>query len=999
MFNASHVQKVRSTVAFFLTSCFLICLNLPGKAQVPANQIGLNPTSLKWNQINTDKVQVIFPKGLESQGQRVANLAHYLWDEHDASVGDLDGKVSILLQNQTAISNGFVTVGPFRSEFYMTPPQFDVTTDWLDILTIHEYRHVKQFMNTRKGITNLARNVLGSWAWGGLFATALPRWYFEGDATGMETVLTASGRGRFPAFNMEYRSLVLEGKKFGYEKAGAGSLKEFVPSWYPLGYYMTSYARKNFGEDIWSKVVSDAVQYKGLFYPFSKSLKKHSGHTTKTLYKAMRSELDSLWENQVMPRSELVQGKPINDLNKKTFTQYTNPLFLPNGNLILRKAAFNQLPTYYEIDKRGNERKVVETGLLLDQEMGTLSYANNKLCWAELAFHPRWRNKTYSIIRVYNQATKKKFKITSQSRYFSPALSPNGHQIVAISVSENLENRIVILNADTGERIQTLSNPENILYIHPQWTNDGSAIVAIAKQNETHSLVRIDVSTGASEVLLPPTYSALSHPYIHDQTIFFSAGFGLVNNIYALKMGTSQIYQVTDSRLGAFQPSVSPNGEELAFADFTSEGYNVILAEIDEAKWVTITLSNQPIDPNYVGILAQQEAGKSILSSVPDNQFEVKKFNKWSGIINPHSILPNLTPPIAEVAILSDNKFSTLSAQAAASYNYNEDEWTFSGDLTYAELFPILYLDFRRSNRSTNFFNFDRIQDTSIVSTFFTEEWAENDLSAGVSVPLNFSQGLQSSQLDLYGEFHLINTFSENRFDLPSNFRDTINGDARGIDNLAAFEAPVLRDEKFSAMEIGFRFFSLKRLAAQHLRSRLGVVLSGSYRSLLNSGAFNGDVLLLRGDLYLPGLGKNHSLLVNTLYQKSAVLDNYQFANRFFYPRGHSRPTSDDVFKVGVNYAIPLIYPDLPLGSLAFLKRIKANLFYDYANLITGSPFSPESTFNSQISSVGVELTFDARFFRLLEIDFGVRYSYLVDTLFDGQERNQFDFLLISISQ
>ena len=968
-------------------------------SQIPANRIGLNPPSLKWRQINTDKVQVIFPAGLENQGQRVANLTHYLWENHNTSVGDETGKVSILLQNQTAVSNGFVTVGPFRSEFYMTPPQFDVTTDWLDILTIHEYRHVKQFVNTQKGITNLVKNVLGSWAWGGLFATALPRWYFEGDATGMETFLTASGRGRFPAFNMQYRSIVLDNKQFGYEKAGAGSLKEFVPNWYPLGYYMVSYARQKYGEDIWAKVVNDAVRYKGLFYPFSKGLKRHAGVSTKELYNETRLELDSLWKQNVTLRSEENVAKTINSIEKSTFTQYTNPHFLNNGNLVVQKSAFNEIGTYYEIDRQGKEQKITETGVLLDGAMSTLSESNGKLCWAELAFHPRWINKTYSIIRTYDIDTKQKQKITSKSRYFSPALSLDGNKIVAISVSENLEYKIVILNANTGDIIQELPNSENVFFIHPQWTDDGKSIVIIAKQNESHELLKLDLQSGIKQTLIKPTSSALSHPFVHGNTIFLSAGFNEINNIYAIDFEDPTLYQVTNSRLGAFQPSVSSDGKQLVYSDFASDGYNIQIVDIDRSQWKKVT-PNSSNDYNYVATLVKQEQGKSILDQVPNQKYPIKKFNKWSGIINPHSILPFINPPIAGASILSDNKFSTLSAQAGAFYNYNEDEWTFLGELNYAELFPIINVDFRRSNRSASYFNFSQLRDTSLVATSYSEEWAENDFSAGFNVPLNFSQGNQSTQFNFSADYHFINTTSENNFDLPSNFRDTINGDAQSITNfLNDFGRSELRSENLQALEFGLRFFSLKRLARQHLNSRLGFLINANYRTLIGSSPFEGDVLLLRGDLYLPGIGKNHSLLINTLYQQSQFLDNYKFSNRFFYPRGHDSSNSDNVFKIGVNYALPIAYPDVAFGSLAFLKRVKANFFFDYANLSTGEPFSPESLLNSQISSAGVELTFDVRFLRLLEVDFGARYSYLTQPLFNGQQQHVFDFLLISISE
>ena len=43
-----------------------------------SQQFGGNPPSLKWKQINTDSVRIIFPAGLDSQANRAASIVHYL---------------------------------------------------------------------------------------------------------------------------------------------------------------------------------------------------------------------------------------------------------------------------------------------------------------------------------------------------------------------------------------------------------------------------------------------------------------------------------------------------------------------------------------------------------------------------------------------------------------------------------------------------------------------------------------------------------------------------------------------------------------------------------------------------------------------------------------------------------------------------------------------------------------------------------------------------------
>ncbi len=965
-------------------------------AQIPANTIGANPLSLKWSQVNTDRVQVVFPQGIEPAGQRVANMMHYLWDNNTQSIGESRQKITILLQNQTIIPNGFVTVGPFRSEFYMTSPQFNYTTDWLDGLAIHEYRHVQQFGNSKRGLTRMVKSIFGSWAWGGMFGLALPRWYFEGDATVMETALTASGRGRLPAFKMEYRSLLMNDIRYSYEKAAAGSLKDFVPDWYNLGYYMTAYARKEFGRDVWADVVADATRYRGLFYPFNKGLKRRTGLSTKELYRKTMEDLEGRWKEEEK-KEDLPSGKQANTIGKKNVTHYTNPQYLDEQTLVVGKSGFDRIPVYIKLGPGVQEEKLTEPGIILEPLNTTLSQAAGRICWAEIGYSPRWHYQNFSIIRTYNLRTGEKKKLTSRTKYFAPALSADAQRIVAVEATENLQYSLVILDAETGELIRKLPNPGNQFYAFPCWTEDGGHIIAVAQKEEKHQLQVIDPETGAVESLTPPSPHQLSQPCAKGEYIYFSAGFTAVNNIFAVNRNDKTIYQLTASPVGAFQPAVSPGGRKLAYSEFHPRGYNILEVALDQALWepFDVRAAGSPGTVRYFEAMAEQEGG-SIVDKVGNEKFLVKKFNKWSGIVNPHSWLPFIDHPNYGASILSDNKFGTLSMEANSLYNVNENEWTFSAGATYAELYPYINLNYLYSNRSAVFYNFSPGNDTTVYSNAYVEEWRENRLSTGLAIPLNLTKGNFFNRLILRADYQNIGLNTDGNFDNPENRRDTLRIGEGRLDELGFLFQEPLQNTNLNAMDLRFIFRSFRRQALQHLNPRLGLNLDLRYRSTFGVETYQSDVFLGRADFFLPGLGRNHSFVVNTMYQRQDVLDNYRFPNVFVYPRGINTLFGDEVSKLGFNYQLPLFYPDRALGGLAFLKRVKANVFYDRAWLAADIPF--DNTWIQQ--STGLELTFDVRFLRLLEVDFGLRYSYVLeDELSPGRNRHQFDFLLLSITE
>jgi hypothetical protein len=258
--------------------CVSVVFLLPNSS--PAQIFGGNPPSVQWNQVNTDSARIIFPEGLDSQAQRVASIVHHLASRKPVSMGDQFRKINIVLQNQTTIANGYVGLGPFRSEFFLTPVlnNFEEgSISWTDQLALHEYRHVQQFNNFRNGVSKAMYYLFGEEGLALAINASVPDWYYEGDAVYNETILTRQGRGRLPLFNNTFPALWQAGKDYSWMKIRNGSLKDYVPNHYYLGYLLVNYGREKYGLDFWTKVTHDASAYKGLFYPFQKAIKKHAG--------------------------------------------------------------------------------------------------------------------------------------------------------------------------------------------------------------------------------------------------------------------------------------------------------------------------------------------------------------------------------------------------------------------------------------------------------------------------------------------------------------------------------------------------------------------------------------------------------------------------------------------------------------------------------------------------------------------------------------------------
>ncbi|RYY14889.1 MAG: hypothetical protein EOO36_13495 [Cytophagaceae bacterium] len=180
--------------------------------------ISQNPPGLRWQEVRTPHFRVLYPVGLDTAAQRTAQRLEAVHAPNGATLGVSAPPIAVVLQNQTTVSNGFVTFLPRHAEFFTTPEQGQAlgTVDWLDGLVVHEFRHVNQFDKARQGFGKVLVPLLGEGGLG-VAAVGVPQWFFEGDAVGTETALTRSGRGRIPLFGLGLRANLLSGTIYGYQ--------------------------------------------------------------------------------------------------------------------------------------------------------------------------------------------------------------------------------------------------------------------------------------------------------------------------------------------------------------------------------------------------------------------------------------------------------------------------------------------------------------------------------------------------------------------------------------------------------------------------------------------------------------------------------------------------------------------------------------------------------------------------------------------------------------
>jgi hypothetical protein len=396
-------------------------------------------------------------------------------------------------------------------------------------------------------------------------------------------------------------------------------------------------------------------------------------------------------------------------------------------------------------------------------ESVTLSVANDQVVWTEQAFDPRWGQRNYSVIKVYDLGARQQRQLSQKTRLGAPAFSPDGRLIVAVQVLPNNTYNLVLLDGETGQLLKTFDNPENDFYITPRFTPDGQAVVAVKRNDRGKTIEWMALRTGERKELVPYSGLNLNNPVAHGDYVYFNSPRNGIDNIFAVHVPTGRQFQVTNRKFGAYNAALSPDGREMAYQDFTPDGFRIVTQPVDSTAWTPLeNVTDRTVA--YYQPLIEQEGGHSILGDVPRQNLPVRRYRQWKQLFNPYSWGPLVSSSgqALEVSLSSQDLLSTTLVDVGYGYDANQNTGSVFANLSYQGWYPVLDATFSTGMRQTSVTVNNVRQDPD---TTFRDTWRENRFSAGVRLPFNFTRSKYSESLSL-GAF--VNVTDVSGYGLPS---------------------------------------------------------------------------------------------------------------------------------------------------------------------------------------------------------------------------------------
>ncbi|HYK45130.1 MAG TPA: hypothetical protein VEV83_08180, partial [Parafilimonas sp.] len=749
------------------------------------------------------------------------------------------------------------------------------------------------------------------------------------------------GRGRLPLFLNSYKSLYLENKRYSYMKLRNGSLKDYVPDHYPLGYMLVAYGREKYGDDFWKNVTHDAASFHPLFYPMQHAVKKYSNVSFDQFVQNAFSFYNQQWTGQTIPGLQFLDSTQTNNVVDEKY-----PYAAADGSVIMLQDGFRDNPGFVVREADGSIKKIATQSICTDDYF---SYNNGKIVYASFKPDPRWGNREFGEIRVVDVPSGRERKFVPavsdhgiRPKFFAPDISHDGQQIVVIENSSAQRSFIHLIRI-SGELIRSFENSADHTYSYPKFSADDKSIYVCDRNAKGEmSILKGSVDGGSLIQIMPYSNRIVGFPVVDGDTLFFSCSNNGFDESWAYINSQQKTYRVASAATGLYQASMS--NDKLIGSVFTADGYR--LASLSPA-WQPIT-SGDTLKDLYV-FKPFQRADNSLLQNVSERDLKASKYSKASGLFNFHSWNPYFSDPDYSFILYGQNVLNTFQSQLY--YTYNRDEHFHRVGYTgiYGGWYVQPFADVNQTWSRSRVLNADSSLD-----------WNETKVAAGLQLPLNFTGG------KMYRRLH------------PSVSYNFVATQWQGI------AKELLQNSSFSYLQTRITYSQYIQQAIQHIYPRFGQSFSIQYRT-----GSTAHQLLLNGYLYFPGVVKTHNIVINVAYQQRDTSGKYFFDNNFPFSRGYTAVDYPRLWKAGANYHFHLFYPDWGFANLVYFLRVRANLFYDFTeakSLRTGNHFDFRST--------GGEIFFDSKWWNQQFISFGIRYSRLLNEDVKGMSADQWEFIV-----
>tara|TARA_R110000868_G_scaffold167130_3_gene401440 strand:- start:3723 stop:6518 length:2796 start_codon:yes stop_codon:yes gene_type:complete len=880
-------------------------------------------SSLDWSKIDNEYVQVIYPSHLKAQASFIANLIeHYSAVSGETLAIDKPKKFPLILRPEFAQPNGFVTLGPRRSEWY-TSSIFSPVIGGLNFyqsLAIHEYRHINQFDFMNRSTNKVAKFLFGDFGLSLAIALGTPDWFLEGDAVWAETAYSDAGRGRSPRFSARLKAMVLSDQLPTYDEFLGQTYKTVRPNHYVFGYYLVTRAVRIYGRDIWRQVLDSVTGFSFNPYAFTNAFRNITGVDFEDFFHKTLIDLRSEWRKDSI------------NFEDRNYVDHYYPM-IDDGELYYIKKDLN---SFYGLYRFGNSKPLKE--LSIAPSLSKIDIKAKLLAYTQFLPSPRFSYKSYSDLFIYDIEKSKTTHVLKDQRVFHPNISPDSTKILVTKLDDQNQWSLQIIDLD-GNELQNIAFKDQIVS-EAVWKSEREVVAIVQKNDGKKRLIHIDIQSKKTNILINETRNNIFSLSSNQDKIYFEADY--LGNVQVLELDlySRDLKVCTREPIAAYNPHVYRR--KLYFTAEGSQGKELKSKDLECSK----VTQNIFTDFNYIGHTPSDDytgdppVRMDDFDQIVAKELATSEYSEFSTGLSPHS-WSFFSGRGTDLSLTGNNYLNSFGYLVGVGQDAEEKQPFGYLSLAYTKYYPVfgIGVDYRKREETSK-------------STGVTSNWDELITKATVTLPYRYKSGLYNKLFELTG----------------------IYGQIKHSDDVGA-RVYELSDDTLDLQGGEFLYYSLKDLRFREIYPSYGLRYNLIYKKATanKDPDFSSEVLYSKADIFLPGGFKNSGLKISGAFEKqSSGFFNYRFTpvnqgyTDYVLSRGFSYSYIDQYSKASVDYAFPLFNTDIDVWGWAYLRRIYAKVFFDHTKIEL-------LNFTDNLNSTGTELLFETSLFRKFELTFGVR--------------------------
>ncbi len=583
-----------------------------------------------WKVIETPHFRILFHQGVAELAQEAAAVAEDAYDRWQKELkSSVPGKINLTVIDNDDSPNGFADTQDLTVWAFASQVQFgalfggQVPSNMGDTI-YHEFWHIND-IDKVYGISKYLRALFGRII---LPGDTKPGFSIEGSAVYSEYLAYGYSRATFPWSAIYLRQMALDNSFPPLDRLGVRFSTTTYPgigvSWYTIGGWFMRYIEATYGKGTMAKIdevlgndplaaLSDMLagllqdNFGAALYlspDFGAVLQKATGIPAEKLYADFQGWLRQQFDEQITnaQREGLTTSRKLSPL-----THYNaQPSWSPKGDWLAyehsdpwRTSGVRLIrPTGQDDHAAFSASFIFDGAFSWSPDGAQIVYSNYDTYQYYL---------TQNDLYLYDLKTRQTRRLTYGQRAFNPVFTPDGQHILfarqRVQHDADRSPDLAQLDVQTGKVTVIKEFPDDTFVDFFALSPDGKTLALSIWKRPGYSDIYTMPTGGGDLTPLTQDKPEDSHPsWSPDgEYILFDSMRAPIINVYALKVSDGSLYRVTNVTSAAFNPQVSPDGKELAFVSYGSQGFSIQLMPYDPSQWKPFNATKEAI-PAWAGI-------------------------------------------------------------------------------------------------------------------------------------------------------------------------------------------------------------------------------------------------------------------------------------------------------------------------------------------------------------------------------------------------------------